>query len=94
MNRIGGKSNTGEGGEDPMRYRAELRAGRSTIEDGDTLAKVKTIAPLTGRMLGNCPQAYSHVGLINCALSLSRQKGPAEERAASQVRPARADRAQ
>lgn len=39
--------------------------------------------PLTGRMLGNFPQAYSHVGLINCALSLSRQKGPAEERAAS-----------
>jgi GH15 family glucan-1,4-alpha-glucosidase len=37
--------------------------------------------PLTGRMLGNFPQAYSHVGLINCALSLSRQKGPAEERA-------------
>jgi GH15 family glucan-1,4-alpha-glucosidase len=40
--------------------------------------------PLTGRMLGNFPQAYSHVGLINCALSLSRQKGPAEERAESQ----------
>ena len=39
--------------------------------------------PLTGRMLGNFPQAYSHVGLINCALSLSRQKGPAEERAQS-----------
>ena len=37
--------------------------------------------PLTGRMLGNFPQAYSHVGLINCALNLSRQKGPAEERA-------------
>ena len=27
MNRIGGKSNTGEGGEDPLRYRAEMRAG-------------------------------------------------------------------
>jgi glutamate synthase (NADPH/NADH) large chain len=40
MNRIGGKSNTGEGGEDAMRYRAELRAGRSPVEDGDTLAKV------------------------------------------------------
>ena len=40
--------------------------------------------PLTGRMLGNFPQAYSHVGLINCALSLSRQKGPVEERAESQ----------
>jgi hypothetical protein len=31
--------------------------------------------PLTGRTLGNFPQAYSHVGLINCALNLSRQKG-------------------
>jgi GH15 family glucan-1,4-alpha-glucosidase len=39
--------------------------------------------PLTGRMLGNFPQAYSHVGLINCALNLSRQSGPAEERAES-----------
>ena len=39
--------------------------------------------PLNGRMLGNFPQAYSHVGLINCALNLSRQKGPAEERAES-----------
>ena len=40
MNRIGGKSNTGEGGEDEMRYAAELRAGRSTIQDGDTVATV------------------------------------------------------
>jgi GH15 family glucan-1,4-alpha-glucosidase len=40
--------------------------------------------PVTGRMLGNFPQAYSHVGLINCALSLSRQTGPVEERAESQ----------
>jgi GH15 family glucan-1,4-alpha-glucosidase len=39
--------------------------------------------PLSGRMLGNFPQAYSHVGLINCALSLTRQTGPAEERADS-----------
>jgi GH15 family glucan-1,4-alpha-glucosidase len=39
--------------------------------------------PLTGRMLGNFPQAYSHVGLINCALNLSRQKGPADVRAES-----------
>ena len=37
--------------------------------------------PLTGRMLGNFPQAYSHVGLINCALNLSREVGPTEERA-------------
>ena len=42
--------------------------------------------PVTGRLLGNFPQAYSHVGLINCALSLSRQAGPAEERSESQGR--------
>jgi GH15 family glucan-1,4-alpha-glucosidase len=29
--------------------------------------------PSTGRMLGNFPQAYSHVGLINSALNLSRR---------------------
>jgi GH15 family glucan-1,4-alpha-glucosidase len=37
--------------------------------------------PLAGRMLGNFPQAYSHVGLVNCALNLSRKACPAEERA-------------
>jgi GH15 family glucan-1,4-alpha-glucosidase len=45
------------------------------------------IDPLTGRMLGNFPQAYSHVGLINCALNLVRQTGPAEERAEAQGPP-------
>ncbi|AZY54009.1 glutamate synthase-related protein [Bordetella avium] len=40
MNRIGGKSNTGEGGEDELRYRAEMRKGKSTIKEGDTLASV------------------------------------------------------
>jgi len=40
MNRIGGKSNTGEGGEDELRYRAEMRNGASGIKDGDTLASV------------------------------------------------------
>ena len=39
--------------------------------------------PANGRMLGNFPQAYSHVGLINCALNLTRRVGPAEERSAS-----------
>jgi GH15 family glucan-1,4-alpha-glucosidase len=32
------------------------------------------IDPLTGRMLGNFPQAYSHVGLINCALNFNRRQ--------------------
>jgi glutamate synthase (NADPH) large chain len=46
MNRIGGKSNTGEGGEDPLRYRAEMDAGKlegkgkrfiPVIKDGDSV---------------------------------------------------------
>ena len=36
-------------------------------------------------MLGNFPQAFSDVGLINSALNLSRQTGPAEERAEPQT---------
>jgi hypothetical protein len=39
-------------------------------------------------MLGTFPQAYSRVGLINCALKLSSQNGPAEERAESDRQPA------
>ncbi|HET7268588.1 MAG TPA: glutamate synthase-related protein [Oleiagrimonas sp.] len=38
MNRIGGKSNSGEGGEDPARYVGEL-AGK-TIKQGDTLSGI------------------------------------------------------
>ena len=38
MNRIGGKSNTGEGGEDDARYRMELRG--IPIKKGETLASV------------------------------------------------------
>ncbi|MCD6671890.1 MAG: glutamate synthase subunit alpha [Burkholderiaceae bacterium] len=40
MNRIGGKSNTGEGGEDALRYRAEMRAGHPVVRDGDTIGSV------------------------------------------------------
>ncbi|MDT3678371.1 MAG: glutamate synthase-related protein [Burkholderiaceae bacterium] len=40
MNRIGGKSNTGEGGEDALRYRAEMRAGHAIVRDGDTIGSV------------------------------------------------------
>ena len=38
MNRIGGKSNTGEGGEDPVRYQQELKG--IPIKQGETLASV------------------------------------------------------
>jgi GH15 family glucan-1,4-alpha-glucosidase len=37
--------------------------------------------PVARRMLGNFPQAFSHVGLVNTALNLSARDKPAEQRA-------------
>jgi GH15 family glucan-1,4-alpha-glucosidase len=36
--------------------------------------------PVAGRMLGNFPQAFSHVGLVNTALNLTEAVGPAQRR--------------
>ena len=36
--------------------------------------------PATKRLLGNFPQAFSHVGLINTASNLSQPQGPAKDR--------------
>ena len=36
--------------------------------------------PVAGRMLGNFPQAFSHVGLVNSARNLGPGTGPAEQR--------------
>jgi GH15 family glucan-1,4-alpha-glucosidase len=38
--------------------------------------------PGAKRMLGNFPQAFSHIGLINSALNLARAEGPADQRSA------------
>jgi GH15 family glucan-1,4-alpha-glucosidase len=36
--------------------------------------------PRARRQMGNVPQAFSHVALVNTALNLTRFEGPAEER--------------
>jgi GH15 family glucan-1,4-alpha-glucosidase len=36
--------------------------------------------PRAQRLVGNFPQAFSHVGLINTARNLDRAGGPAEDR--------------
>jgi GH15 family glucan-1,4-alpha-glucosidase len=36
--------------------------------------------PQTRRLVGNFPQAFSHVGLINTACNLTTVGGPAEDR--------------
>jgi GH15 family glucan-1,4-alpha-glucosidase len=46
--------------------------------------------PIARRMLGNFPQAFSHVGVINTALNLARRQGPAEVRADGQAEEANA----
>jgi GH15 family glucan-1,4-alpha-glucosidase len=45
--------------------------------------------PKAQRMLGNFPQAFSHVALINTALNLSRIEGPAEQRGEASPEPAK-----
>jgi GH15 family glucan-1,4-alpha-glucosidase len=37
--------------------------------------------PRTGRLVGNFPQAFTHVGLINSAFNLTREEKPVEQRA-------------
>jgi GH15 family glucan-1,4-alpha-glucosidase len=36
--------------------------------------------PVAQRLLGNFPQAFSHVALINTASNLSQWQGPAKDR--------------
>jgi len=36
--------------------------------------------PRLGRLVGNFPQAFSHVSLVNSAINLSRRRGPAADR--------------
>ena len=42
--------------------------------------------PSTGRLVGNFPQAFSHVGLINTARNLTSREGPAKDRRDGQKR--------
>jgi GH15 family glucan-1,4-alpha-glucosidase len=42
------------------------------------------------RMVGNFPQAFSHVALVNTALNLSMREKPAKERSGATTEPAEA----
>jgi len=41
--------------------------------------------PREGRLLGNFPQAFTHVGLVNSAYNLSNHAGPAHQRSQQQA---------
>ena len=44
--------------------------------------------PVAKRQLGNFPQAFSHVGIVNSANNLAARGGPAEQRARAAGHPA------
>jgi len=41
--------------------------------------------PISRRLLGNFPQAFSHIGLVNSAVNLSRSIGPSAQRTDSEL---------
>jgi GH15 family glucan-1,4-alpha-glucosidase len=45
--------------------------------------------PKAKRQLGNFPQAFSHVALVNTAFNLTRGEGPAEQRSSRDGKPGR-----
>ena len=47
--------------------------------------------PKAKRLLGNFPQAFSHIALVNTAHNLSHEEKPAEKRGAVEGREAPAD---
>jgi GH15 family glucan-1,4-alpha-glucosidase len=47
--------------------------------------------PVQGRLAGNFPQAFSHVGLLNTALNLTRASKPSRQRAGGETPPPAAD---
>ncbi|MBV8527445.1 MAG: glycoside hydrolase family 15 protein [Candidatus Dormibacteraeota bacterium] len=70
----------------------ELGAARATMESAVAFANdvgllSEEVDPQTGELLGNFPQAFSHIGLVNAAWAISQ----AEEREAEQRQPARTD---
>jgi len=62
--------------------RAEARALFERLLDirNDVGLLSEQYDPHERRLVGNFPQAFSHVGLINTARNLSRRGGPAEHR--------------
>jgi GH15 family glucan-1,4-alpha-glucosidase len=64
----------------------ELDRARRTFESAIAYANdvgllAEEVDPASGELLGNYPQAFSHIGLVNAAWAISQ----AEQRAASQA---------
>jgi GH15 family glucan-1,4-alpha-glucosidase len=67
---------------DALARRGETMAARRSFEhvmafSNDLQLFAEEIDPDTGELLGNFPQAYTHIGLINAALTLARAEAAA-----------------
>lgn len=62
---------------------AQALFGRLSALCNDVGLLAEQYDPRGGRMLGNFPQAFSHIGIINTALNLHRAQCPAQDRAKS-----------
>jgi GH15 family glucan-1,4-alpha-glucosidase len=63
---------------DNLAKRGDIREAHRALEHmlgfaNDVGLLAEEIDPDTGLLLGNFPQAYTHVGVINAALALARQ---------------------
>ena len=67
------------------RLRSELDKARQTFETAisfcnDVGLLAEEVDPNTGELLGNFPQAFSHIGLVNAAWAISEAEQRAGER--------------
>jgi GH15 family glucan-1,4-alpha-glucosidase len=77
---------------DNLALQGQLRKAREIFERvlavrNDVGLLAEEFDPKAGRLLGNFPQALSHVALINTARNLTRAGGPAEHRQEREERP-------
>lgn len=50
---------------------------------------VEQYDPQLGRLVGNFPQGFSHIGLVNIAFNFVQARGPAQQRAERVAPPAK-----
>ena len=53
----------------------------------DAVIRLEEYDPTAGRLLGNFPQAFSHVGLVNTAHNLEHATKPSEQRSGQRAKP-------
>jgi alpha,alpha-trehalase len=60
----------------PVRARAVFERAATYINEVGLLAE--EVDPVSGELLGNFPQAFSHIGLVNAAWAISESERPAQ----------------